>query len=71
MGWKISQTVLKWSAKTWKVTVDLAFVEEINPNGTLNDRQFRNLTGGCWVMEGWDWWDWVGVGWVGLGCCVS
>ena len=29
-----------------EVTVDLAFVEEINPNGTLNDRQFRNLTGG-------------------------
>ncbi len=29
-----------------KVTVDLAFVEEINPNGTLNDREYRNLTGG-------------------------
>ena len=42
--------------KTWKVTVDLAFVEEINPNGTLNDRQFRNLTGGLVGDGGMDWW---------------
>ena len=31
--------------------MDIAFREEINPNGTLNDQLFRNLTGGVMLSH--------------------